>query len=157
MDKRKRRKFRTSAQEIAKGKRVRKDRTILVVEDDNIDAEAIERAFMEIDAQYSIVRVTHGEDALTWLRDPKNNNIGIILLDLNLPIMNGIEFLQTIKADNKLRRIPVVVVTTSHLEEDKLVSYHLSVAGYMVKPVDTSQFLKIITAIEQYWSVSEIL
>jgi CheY-like chemotaxis protein len=80
---------------------------------------------------------------------------GLILLDLNLPGMGGLEFLKTVKADGRLRRIPVVVLTTSALESDRLSSFDQSVAGYMVKPVDYTQFIEIIRGIRLYWTLSE--
>jgi len=99
--------------------------------------------------------VTNGEEGLAWLHEPVNSKPGLILLDLNLPVMNGIEFLQATKADEQLRRIPIVVVTTSRLEADKLASFNLSVAGYMVKPVDYAQFVEAVRTIHLYWTLSE--
>ena len=79
-----------------------------------------------------------------------------ILLDLNMPRMNGIEFLRIVKADPALRRIPVVVLTTSREEEDKLNSFDLSVAGYMLKPVDYQKFVEVVKTIDLYWTLSEL-
>jgi CheY-like chemotaxis protein len=129
-------------------------KSILLVEDDDLDAKTIQRALKELHVTNPLVRVTNGEEALAWLRDPANGTPGIILLDLRLPVMSGIEFLQAAKADEHLRSIPVVVLTTSSLEEDKLATFNLSVAGYMVKPVDYSQFVEVVRAINLYWTLS---
>jgi CheY-like chemotaxis protein len=80
----------------------------------------------------------------------------IILLDLNMPVMNGIEFLEVVKADPQLRRYPVIVLTTSEEQQDKLNSFDLGVAGYMAKPVDYRQFVEVMRSINLYWSISEM-
>lgn len=131
------------------------DKPILLVEDDDIDAKTVQRALKELHVTNPLARVTNGEEALLWLRDPANVKPGLILLDLNLPVMTGIEFLQVVKADERLRSIPVVVLTTSRLDADKLATFDLSVAGYMVKPVDHAQFIEVVRAIKFYWTVSE--
>ncbi len=131
-------------------------KNILIVEDDDLDAATVQRALKELHVTNPMQRVANGEEALAWLRGPANQNLpGLILLDLNMPIMSGIEFLQIAKGDEKLRSIPVVVLTTSRLEMDKIASFDLSVAGYMVKPVDYSQFVETIRTIKLYWTLSE--
>lgn len=130
-------------------------KSILLVEDDDLDAKTVQRALKELHVANPLTRVTNGEEALAWLRQPANGVPGIILLDLRLPVMNGIEFLQAAKADEHLRSIPVVVLTTSRLDEDRLATFNLSVAGYMVKPVDYSQFVEVVRAINLYWTLSE--
>jgi CheY-like chemotaxis protein len=132
-----------------------KRKPILLVEDDDLDAKTVRRAMKELHVANPVPWVSNGEEALAWLRDPANSTPCIVLLDLNMPVMNGIEFLQVAKADERLRRIPVVVLTTSGLEADKLASFDFSVAGYMVKPVDYQQFIEVIRAINLYWTVSE--
>ncbi|HWQ90438.1 MAG TPA: response regulator [Clostridia bacterium] len=134
---------------------MRDNKPILLVEDDDIDAEAVELALQQLHVTNPLVRVTDGELALARLRDPSQRTPGLILLDLNLPVMNGIEFLQMAKGDEQLRSLPVVVLTTSRLTQDKLATFQLSVAGYMVKPVDSAQFIELIHAINLYWTFSE--
>jgi CheY-like chemotaxis protein len=73
-----------------------------------------------------------------------------------MPKMNGIEFLEVVKKDDLLRKIPVVVLTTSNAEKDKTESFNLSVAGYMLKPVDYKQFVEVIKDINLYWTISEV-
>lgn len=132
-----------------------RSKPILLVEDDDLDARTVQRALRELHVANPVARVIHGEEALAWLRDPASGPPCLILLDLNLPVMSGIEFLQAAKADPALRRIPVVVLTTSRLEADRLASFEFSVAGYMVKPVDYAQFVEVVRAIDIYWSLSE--
>jgi len=130
-------------------------RAILLVEDDDIDARTVQRGLKDLGVANPLVRVGNGEEALAWLRDSANQPPGIILLDLNLPMMTGLEFLDVAKADRRLRRIPVVVITSSRLEEDRLASFDHSVAGYMVKPADYGQLLEVLRTIHHYWTTSE--
>jgi len=81
---------------------------------------------------------------------------GLILLDLNLPFMNGFEFMRALKADSDLRRIPVIVLTTSEQEADRDKAFALGAAGYIVKPLDFKQFVKVATAFDAYWSLCEL-
>lgn len=133
-----------------------KNKTILLVEDDMIDAMTVKRALKELNVVNPIDTVENGEEALAYLRDGKNELPGIILLDLNMPRMNGIEFLSIAKKDNQLKQIPVIVLTTSLDEIDRIDTFSLGIAGYMVKPVDYMQFVEVVKAIKLYWSISEL-
>jgi CheY-like chemotaxis protein len=133
-----------------------KNKPILLVEDDMIDAMTVKRALRELNVINPVVSVENGEEALEYLRDEKNEFPGIILLDLNMPRMNGIEFLKISKNDDDLKHIPVIVLTTSLEEMDRVDTFNLGVAGYMVKPVDYKQFVEVIKAIKLYWSLSEL-
>ena len=128
---------------------------ILLVEDDEVDAMTVRRALKEIRVANPLVQAMHGERALDHLGDESNARPCLILLDLNMPIMNGIEFLQVIKQHPEWRRIPVVVLTTSHEEQDKVASFEWSVAGYMTKPVDYLKFVEAMRTIDAYWTLSE--
>jgi CheY-like chemotaxis protein len=130
------------------------DQHILLVEDDDIDAMTVVRTLRELKAQNPLHRVSDGERALAYLRDPSTVRPGLILLDLNMPRMNGIEFVATIKRDPELRIIPVVVLTTSSEEIDRIAAFDHSVAGYMVKPVDYPQFTGVMGLIRDYWLTS---
>lgn len=132
------------------------NKPILLVEDDQVDVMTIRRALKEIHVSNPVVHKEHGEDALNWLRMPGNDKPCLILLDLNMPVMNGIEFLQAIKQDEQLRRYPVVVLTTSEEQQDKVNSFNLGVAGYMAKPVDYRQFVEMMRSIDLYWTISEL-
>ena len=129
---------------------------ILLVEDDVVDVMTVKRAFKEIKVTNPLVVAANGEEALAYLRDEKNKKPGIILLDLNMSKMNGIEFLEVAKKDEALKGIPVIVLTTSKEEQDKVNSFGLSVAGYMVKPVDYKQFVEVLRTINLYWTISEL-
>ncbi|MCR4304764.1 MAG: response regulator [Gallionella sp.] len=129
---------------------------ILLVEDDQVDVMTVMRALKEIHVTNPVVNLENGAEALKYLRDPDRVKPCIILLDLNMPVMNGIEFLQVAKHDDRLRRIPVVVLTTSGEQQDKVNSFDLGVAGYMAKPVDYRQFVEVMRTIDAYWTISEM-
>jgi CheY-like chemotaxis protein len=136
---------------------------ILLVEDDPVDVMTVRRAFKQNKITNSLYVASNGEEALAYLRhegaynDPESHQRpGIILLDLNMPIMNGIEFLKAVKADDDLRRIPVIVLTTSREEEDRVESFNLSVAGYIIKPVEFDKFVEGVRLIDLYWTLSEL-
>ncbi len=131
-------------------------RPILLVEDDRIDVMTIKRALKELNVTNRLDVTGNGEEALTYLRNPENENPCIILLDLRMPRMNGVEFLGVVKRDETLKRIPVIVLTTSREEQDKVDSFDLGVAGYMVKPVDYQQFVEAMRTIDLYWTLSEL-
>ncbi|MBI1173884.1 MAG: response regulator [Sideroxydans sp.] len=132
------------------------NKPILLVEDDQVDIMTVNRALKEIHVTNPVVSRENGEDALHYLQDPESEKPCIILLDLNMPIMNGIEFLQIVKHDGQLKRIPVVVLTTSEEQQDKVSSFNLGVAGYMAKPVDYRQFVEVMRSIDAYWTISEM-
>jgi CheY-like chemotaxis protein len=128
---------------------------LLLIEDDLVDVMTVKRALREL-AVNNPLRVLHnGEQALANLRTVGQGMPGLILLDLNMPRMNGIEFLQQLKQDPLLCRIPVVVLTTSKEEQDRVESFRLGVAGYMVKPVDYRQFVDVMRTVQAYWTLSE--
>lgn len=129
---------------------------LLLIEDDRVDVMTVKRALKEINVTNPVVHLENGEEALAYLRNPDNEKPCIILLDLNMPIMNGLEFLKIVKSDNDLRRFPVIVLTTSEEQQDKLNSFNLGVAGYMAKPVDYRQFVEVIRSINLYWTISEM-
>jgi len=131
------------------------NKPILLIEDDQVDTMVVRRALKELHVANRLEHVENGEEALAYLRDPTRDRPCLILLDLNMPIMNGIEFLQVVKADPELKRMPVVVLTTSDEQKDKVESFELGVAGYMRKPVDYQQFVEIIRTIDAYWTISE--
>ena len=129
---------------------------ILLAEDDKVDAMTVKRALRDLKVTNPLIIVENGEEALEYLRDPNKAEPGIILLDLNMPKMNGIEFLEIAKKDDKIKRIPVVVLTTSKEDQDKIESFNLGVAGYMIKPVDYLQFVEVVKTIHLYWTLSEL-
>ena len=124
---------------------------ILLVEDDDVDAMTVRRAFKELKISNSLIRSVNGEEALKYLKDQSNETPCVILLDLNMPKMNGIEFLKVAKADDELRQIPVVVLTTSKADEDIVKTYNLHANAYITKPVDLNRFVEIMHALEEFW------
>jgi len=136
---------------------MRSKRPILLIEDDRVDAMTVKRALRDIHVNNRLEIVKNGEEALMFLRSPGAEMPCLMLLDLNMPRMNGIEFLKLAKQDDKIRRIPVIVITTSSEEQDKLNSFNLGVAGYMIKPIDYPKFVESLKTIDLYWSVSEII
>lgn len=129
---------------------------ILLVEDDSIDAMTVKRAFKDLKVTNPLAHSLNGEEALDYLRDESNEKPCVILLDLNMPKMNGIDFLKVVKNDDVLKKTPVVVLTTSTEESDVVESFELSVGGYIVKPVDYKKFVEAIRTIELYWTLSKL-
>ena len=132
-------------------------KTILLVEDDQVDVMTVKRAFKELRILNPLECASNGEEALDYLRDPSKSLPCIILLDLNMPKMNGLEFLSVAKNDEQLKKVPVIVMTTSHDEQDKVESFNYSVAGYVVKPVEFDNFVAAVKTIDLYWTLSEQL
>ena len=129
---------------------------ILLVEDDSVDAMTVKRALKDLKVTNQLVHKTNGEEALEYLRSEGSKKPCVILLDLNMPKMNGIEFLKIVKQDEVLKKIPVVVLTTSEDEQDKVETFNLGVAGYMAKPTNYKKFVETVRAIDLYWTLSEL-
>ena len=135
---------------------MRNARPVLLVEDDSIDAITVKRALHDLGVQTLLVHSTNGEEALQYLRDDANEKPCIILLDLNMPKMSGIEFLRIVKSDEYLKAIPVIVLTTSKKDHDVIDSFEQSVAGYMIKPVNYQQFVEAMRTLHKYWALSKL-
>ena len=137
---------------------------ILLVEDDEIDVMNVTRAFKTNNITNPLYTAAHGGEALAILRGeapgpegkPMPRERRIVLLDLNMPKMNGIEFLDELRKDDDLRHTTVIVLTTSDEERDKVEAYRLNVAGYIVKPVTMLAFVEIMATLNKYWTVSEL-
>ncbi len=135
---------------------MRNSKPILLLEDDRVDAMTVRRAFKELKVTNPLVSSMNGKEAFKHLRSEGNEKPCIILLDLNMPKMNGIEFLKIAKADEALKSIPVVVLTTSKTARDVVESFKLGAAGYMVKSVDYGKFVETVRTIDLYWTLSEL-
>ncbi|MBD1811673.1 MULTISPECIES: response regulator [Microcoleus] len=135
---------------------------ILLVEDDEVDVMNVRRAFKKNNIVNPLYIAANGLEALSILRGegkidpPMPQARRLILLDLNMPRMSGIEFLQELRLDECLRSIPVIVLTTSNEDRDKVKAYNLNVAGYILKPVTFSNFVEVMATLNRYWMLSEI-
>ena len=135
---------------------MRNSRPVLLVEDDYVDAMTVKRALKDLNVVNPLVHTLNGEEALNHLRAESNDSPCVILLDLNMPKMNGIEFLRIIKADERLKGTPVVILTTSRDMQDKRETFALNIAGYIVKPSDYKKFVEAIRTVNLYWTLSEL-
>lgn len=127
---------------------------ILLIEDDRIDVMTIQRGLKRNGMDDKLIVQYSAVAALAFLRSaPKASLPKLILLDLNMPEMDGIDFLRIVKKDVVLRKIPVIVVTTSKSDKDKSACFDLQVAGYFVKPLD---YFNLIDSLVAYWSNSEV-
>jgi len=136
---------------------VEKMLNILLVEDDQVDVMNVKRAFDRNRIANPLFVAHDGIEALEVLRSPEMpRERRIVLLDLNMPRMNGIEFLQQLRADPQLHLTPVVVLTTSDDERDKISAYNLNVAGYLLKPVTFANFVEVMAALNKYWTLVEL-
>jgi CheY-like chemotaxis protein len=132
---------------------------ILLVEDNANDAELTLEALSEHNLANEVDRVNDGAEALDYLfqtgayagRD--DGNLAVILLDLKLPKVDGLEVLRTIKSDERLKFIPVVVLTSSREESDLVESYRLGVNAYVVKPVNFSEFINAVKEVGDFWAI----
>lgn len=130
---------------------------ILLVEDDQVDVMNVKRAFEKNKILNPLYIAGDGLEALAMLRAGKvPADRRIILLDLNMPRMNGIEFLRELRADPELKSSPVIVLTTSNAEKDRIDAYQLNVSGYLLKPVTFSNFVEVTAALNKYWTLVEL-
>ena len=135
---------------------------ILLVEDDALDVMNVQRAFKKNAISNPLYIAGNGLEALDLLRGVDGNppevpgERRLILLDLNMPKMNGIEFLKEMRADPALALTPVIVLTTSDEDRDKVEAYQLSVAGYILKPVTLAHFIETMATLSKYWTISEV-
>ena len=132
---------------------------ILLAEDDQRDIELTLAALEEINLANKIDVVRDGEEALDYLfkrakyKDRKNGNPVVVLLDLKMPKVDGLEVLKQIRKSEKLCRIPVVILTSSKMESDLITSYDLGVNAYVVKPVELEDFVKAVKDLGSFWAI----
>ncbi len=129
---------------------------ILLVDDDEVDVMNVQRAFERNRMTNPTHVASNGLEALAKLRDGSIPARRLILLDLNMPRMNGIEFLRELRADPALHSSSVVVLTTSNEERDKVEAFELNVAGYLLKPVTFGNFVDLMAALNKYWLLVEM-
>jgi CheY-like chemotaxis protein len=128
---------------------------ILIVEDDPVDQEMIVLAFKRASVENPVITVANGQEALELLDARSKRRVSdlpaVIILDLNMPQMDGFEFLRRVKAEERFAAIPVVVLTTSQFERDLTQSYALGASSCLTKPADFEQLVKIAAEVDQYW------
>ena len=128
-------------------------RPILVVEDDPVDQEMIVLAFKRASVKNKLITKSNGQEALDYLLAPRRESVlpAVIILDLNMPHMDGFEFLRRIKTEPRFAAIPVVVLTTSQFDRDLTQSYALGASSCLTKPGDFEQLVKMAAEVDQYW------
>ena len=129
---------------------------ILLIEDDLIEVMKLKRATGSLNLNHKITEANNGEEALNLLKQ-KDNLPDIILLDLNMPKINGIEFLRILKADERLRYIPTIILTTSNNQRDLLECFEIVIAGYVLKPLKYEDYVSKIEKLLAYWSMNELI
>ncbi len=130
---------------------------ILLVDDDEVDVMTVRRAFQKANISNPVFVASNGVEALELLRSgqiPPHRRL--VLLDLNMPKMNGIELLREIRKDSDLKMITVVVLTTSNEDRDRVEAFELNVAGYLLKPVTFNTFAEVMTTMNKYWTLMEL-
>jgi len=129
---------------------------ILLIEDDMIEVMKLNRTISSLKLNHKIIEANNGEDALKIL-EQKDTLPDIILLDLNMPKINGIEFLSILKNDDTLKYIPTIILTTSNNQKDLLECYKIGVAGYVLKPLKYEQYVAKLEKLLAYWSINELI
>ena len=128
---------------------------ILLVEDDEVDVMNVKRAFKKNHITNPLIIKHNGVEALDALRNDEVSFPCIVLLDLNMPKMGGIEFLKEVRADDRLKKLTVFVMTTSNQDNDKVDAYNLNVAGYILKPLSMDHFISAVATLQSYWQLCE--
>lgn len=129
---------------------------ILLIEDDMIEVMKLNRTISSLKLDHIIMEANNGEEALKIL-EQKDRLPDIILLDLNMPKINGIEFLKILKGDKRLRYIPTIILTTSNNKKDLLECFETGIAGYVLKPLKYEDYLAKIEKVLAYWSINELI
>lgn len=128
---------------------------VLLIEDNMIEIMKMNRTVSLMETKHEITEAKNAEEALTIL-ETKTNLPDIILLDLNMPKINGIEFLSIIKNDPELRHIPTIILTTSDNRKDILECYRIGISGYILKPLKYEEYVSKIETTLSYWSINEL-
>jgi CheY-like chemotaxis protein len=124
---------------------------ILLVEDDQLDVISVERSLNKLDQNFELFTAYNGIEALEILKENPNNLPDIILLDLNMPKMNGIEFLKVLKSDDRYKNIDVFIMTTSGEETDRRTAEELGISGYLIKPLNFTNNNKRIDSLDAFF------
>ncbi|APG60636.1 response regulator [Christiangramia salexigens] len=135
---------------------MKKTLNILLIEDDEIEVMKLNRTLSNLDYKHNIHEARDGKEALDKLNH-KYKLPDVIFLDLNMPAMNGIEFLRILKNDETLQFIPAIILTTSNNRRDVLECYKLGIAGYIIKPLKFDDYVLKLKAVLEYWSMNELI
>lgn len=135
---------------------MKRELKILLIEDDTIELMKLNRAMLSLNMNHKVTEVNNGEDALELLLN-KEYYPDIILLDLNMPKINGIEFLSILKTNESLKFIPTIILTTSSNKKDLLECYNIGIAGYIQKPLKYQDYITKINILLSYWSANELI
>ena len=120
-----------------------------------IETMKMQRAVSKMEIKHNIIEAKNGEDALSILKD--GNLPDIILLDLNMPRMSGIEFLEILKSDSRLKYLPTIILTTSENRVDLLKCFEIGIAGYIIKPLKYEDYEHKLKRVFDYWEISELI
>ena len=129
---------------------------ILLIEDDTIEVMKFKRTITSLKLNHKLIEANNGEEALNLL-NKKEQLPDIILLDLNMPKISGVEFLKILKNDDVLKYIPTIVLTTSNNHKDVLACYNIGIAGYIIKPLKYEDYVLKIKKALSYWSINELI
>ena len=129
---------------------------ILLIEDDMIEVMKLNRTISSLNLKHKIIEANNGEEALKILEE-KDRLPDIILLDLNMPKINGIEFLKILKNDNRFKYLPTIVLTTSNNKRDLLACFEIGIAGYVLKPLKYEDYVFKMEKLLAYWSINELI
>ena len=135
---------------------MKRELKILLIEDDTIELMKLNRAMLSLNMNHKVTEVNNGEDALELLLNEEYYP-DIILLDLNMPKINGIEFLSILKTNESLKFIPTIILTTSSNKKDLLECYNIGIAGYVQKPLKYQDYIAKINILLSYWIANELI
>ncbi len=128
---------------------------VLFIEDDMIESMKMQRAISKFESKHNIIEAKNGEEALAILNE--GNLPDIILLDLNMPRMSGIEFLGVLKANPRFKYLPTIILTTSENRVDLLKCFEIGIAGYIIKPLKYEDYEFKLKRVFDYWEISELI
>lgn len=129
---------------------------ILFIEDDVIETMKFQRTLSKLESKHTLIEAKNGEEALEILQSG-NSLPDIILLDLNMPRMNGIEFLGILKKHEQIKYLPTIVLTTSENRDDLLECYKIGIAGYIIKPLKYEDYEAKLKTVLEYWNINELV
>lgn len=132
------------------------NKPILLVEDDHVDIMTVRRGLKKLNVSNALIVAENGEEALDYLEHAENAEPCLLLLDINLPKMNGLELLHHLKQHPRHKHIPIVMLTSSRERQDIEFCFERSVAGYLPKPVSYERFVELLQVLDNYWSLSEL-